>query len=122
MSLFRKCDEYQAARALRAQGLYPYYRCISSPQEPVVRMLDSDRREVLGRLVEALRALPESRETDLVPHMKVLCDGTELTLKTFCPLAYDLLIGRDQGPKLTTLLATIGPDRALPLLEASLAA
>ena len=37
-SVFQKCDDYQEVRALRSQGLYPYYRCISSPQEPVVRM------------------------------------------------------------------------------------
>jgi lysyl-tRNA synthetase class 1 len=60
------------------------------------------------------------READLVPHMQELCNGTELTLKTFCPLAYDLLIDRDQGPKLSTLLATVGSERTLPLLEASL--
>ena len=61
------------------------------------------------------------KETDItVPHMKQLCEGTELTLKTFCPLAYDLLVERDHGPKLTTLLTTMGSERALPLLEPSL--
>ena len=41
-SVFQKCDDYQEVRALRSQGLYPYYRCISSPQEPVVRMNGRD--------------------------------------------------------------------------------
>jgi 8-amino-7-oxononanoate synthase len=38
MSVFDKCREYEVADALRAEGLYTYYRRISSPQEPVVTM------------------------------------------------------------------------------------
>ncbi|MCH2186569.1 hypothetical protein MK280_11930, partial [Myxococcota bacterium] len=89
-------------------------------QQAVVRDVGGDDRIVLQRLVEVLRSLPDGSESDLVPHMKQLCQGTELTLKTFCPLAYDLLVGRDHGPKLTTLLTTMGSQRALPLLEPSL--
>jgi 8-amino-7-oxononanoate synthase len=44
MSVFKKCHDYQVARALRAEGLYPYYRSIGSPQEPVVKI---DGREVI---------------------------------------------------------------------------
>ena len=88
--------------------------------KPVVRTVEGDHRIVLQRLVEALKSLPGGSEADLVPHMKQLCEGTELTLKTFCPLAYDLLVERDHGPKLTTLLITMGSERALPLLEPSL--
>ena len=44
MSVFQKCHDYQTVRALRAKGLYSYYRSISSPQEPVVKM---DGREVI---------------------------------------------------------------------------
>lgn len=89
-------------------------------KEAVVRTVEGDHRIVLQRLVEALKSLPDGSEADLVPHMKQLCEGTELTLKTFCPLAYDLLVERDHGPKLTTLLTTMGSERALPLLEPSL--
>jgi lysyl-tRNA synthetase class 1 len=91
-------------------------------KDAVVRTVDADHRVVLERLVALLRASPDISEDDLVPHMKTLCDDTALTLKTFCPLAYDLLIDRDHGPKLTTLLTTIGGERALPLLEPTLAA
>jgi lysyl-tRNA synthetase class 1 len=52
--------------------------------------------------------------------MKTLCEGTELTLKAVSPLVYDLLIDRDHGPKITTLLTTLGGDRAVPLLSACL--
>jgi lysyl-tRNA synthetase class 1 len=90
-------------------------------ETPVARPLSDDQRVVLSRLVAVLEAEPEISEDALVAHMKTLCEGTDLTLKTFCPLAYDLLLDRDQGPKLTTLLTTIGGVRALPLLGASLA-
>lgn len=40
MNIFKKCHDYQAARALREEGLYSYYRTISSAQDPVVTMDD----------------------------------------------------------------------------------
>lgn len=89
-------------------------------EHPVTRSIDAEHRVVLERLVTVLRDAPGLREDDLVPHMKTLCVDTGLTLKTFCPLVYDLLIDRDHGPKLTTLLTTIGGRRALPLLEPTL--
>jgi lysyl-tRNA synthetase class 1 len=88
--------------------------------EAVARALSPDQRRALERLVGVLRDQPNIAEVDLIPHMQGLCEGTDLTLKTFCPIAYDLLIGRDQGPKLTTLLTTISGDRAVPLLSLSL--
>lgn len=88
--------------------------------EPVVREIDADHRIVLERLVGVLSASPTISEHDLIPHMKTLCDDTRLDLKTFCPLVYDLLVDRDHGPKLTTLLTTIGGERALPLLAPTL--
>ncbi len=90
--------------------------------EPVVRELDTEHRVVLERLIDVLRGAPTISEKDLIPHMKTLCEGTTLTLKAFCPLVYDLLVDRDHGPKLTTLLTTIGGERALPLLVPTLSA
>ena len=88
--------------------------------DAVSRSLTPDQKTALERLVEVLRKEPGISESDLVPHMQALCESTGLTLKTFCPLVYDLLIGREHGPKLTTLLTTLSGDRALPLLEPSL--
>ena len=44
MNIFQKCDEYRTAEALRDEGLYTYYRRISSAQDPVVTM---DGRKVV---------------------------------------------------------------------------
>ena len=88
--------------------------------EPGIVALSADQRLALDRLVSVMRAEPEISETDLIPHMQALCEGTELTLKTFCPVVYELLIGRDRGPKLTTLLTTLGGEKAVSLLEPSL--
>jgi len=87
---------------------------------PSREVLDGEPREVLGRLVAVLDASPEITEAALIPHLKVLCDGTSLTPQEFYPYAYDLLIARSKGPKLTTLLTTMGTERALPLLRAGL--
>ncbi|MBW2231844.1 MAG: lysine--tRNA ligase [Deltaproteobacteria bacterium] len=89
-------------------------------REPVVRELADDQRIVIARLVGLLCEQPDISEDDLVPHMKTLCEGTELTLKAVSPLVYDLLIDRDHGPKITTLLTTLGGDRAVSLLSACL--
>ena len=82
--------------------------------------LDGEPREVLGRLVTILEESPTITEAELIPHLRTLCDGTALTSQDFYPYAYDLLIARSKGPKLTTLLFTMGTERALPLLRAGL--
>ena len=88
--------------------------------EPVQQPLSADQHRALHRLVEVMRAEPDISEPDLIPHMQGLCEGTELTLKTLCPVVYDLLLGRDRGPKLTTLLTTLGGEKAVSLFEPSL--
>ena len=94
------------------------YRIRETPSD---HRLDGEPREILARLVGILEENPGFREADLVPHLKTLCDGTDLSAQDFYPYAYELLIARPKGPKLTTLLATMGADRALPLLRAGLA-
>lgn len=88
--------------------------------EPIRRQLSPDEATCLGRLVGALQGRTTVSEDDLVPTMKTLCQGTSLDNKTFLPVVYDLLIARDKGPKLTTLITAIGPARALALLTPSL--
>ncbi len=88
--------------------------------QPVRRELGADELRALGRLVDAVRSSPELDEDSLTPHLKRICEGTDLTPQTFFPVAYDLLIGRPKGPKLTTLIPAIGAARALSLLSASL--
>jgi len=90
--------------------------------EAVVRELTSDQRIVLGRIVSVLRDNASISDQELIPHLKTMCDGTDLEPKTFFPLVYDLLLDRSKGPKLTTLIATMGVPRALPLLAPSLEA
>ena len=82
-------------------------------EAPITRALTPDQATVLGRLVAVLRARPDIDEPSLIPHMKTLCDDTELSNKDFFPLAYDLLIDRPKGPKLTTLVTTMGGARVI---------
>jgi lysyl-tRNA synthetase class 1 len=89
-------------------------------KKPCTESLEGEPRQVLGRLVAILETNPEIAELELIPHLKTLCEGTSLTPQDFYPYAYQLLIARPKGPKLTTLLATMGLERALPLLRAGL--
>jgi lysyl-tRNA synthetase class 1 len=89
---------------------------------PKLRALSDAERTSLGRLVEVLRERPDVDEDGLVPTMKSLTEGTGLDNKSFLPVVYDLLIDRDKGPKLTTLLTVMGTQRALALLAPSLQA
>ena len=88
--------------------------------QPSAEALEGEPRQVLERLVAILEAHPAITEAELIPHLKTLCEGTSLTPQDFYPYAYELLVARSKGPKLTTLLATMGIERALPLLRAGL--
>jgi len=90
--------------------------------EATVRELSDHQATALRRLVDALRRDPEQGEDALVSHVKSLFEGTPLRPEDLFPVIYDLLIARPKGPKLTTLLATMGAERALLLLEPSLEA
>ena len=94
--------------------------CYRIRETPATKSLVGEPRDVLARLVSILEESPAITEAELIPHLKTLCDGTTLGPKDFYPYAYDLLIAREKGPKLTTLLITMGTDRALPLLRAGL--
>ncbi len=88
--------------------------------EPVFRELDADPAVVIGRLVAVLEANPKIEEAELIEHLKNICDGTSLEPRTFFPYAYDLILDRPKGPKLSTLITTMGAERALPLLRGGL--
>jgi lysyl-tRNA synthetase class 1 len=88
--------------------------------EPVTRAVDGEHRVALARLVEILEQHPEAHDDALGEQFKALAGELTLPLKDFYPLVYELLLGRDRGPKLSTLLATMGAVRALPLLRPSL--
>jgi len=47
VDIFSKCDEFKLPREARPFGLYPYYRQISSPQDPVVSV-DGRKLVMLG--------------------------------------------------------------------------
>jgi lysyl-tRNA synthetase class 1 len=89
-------------------------------REPKTRPLAADEVTCLTRLVDVLKAHPNIDEDGLVPTMKTLTAGTTLDNKSFLPVVYDLLIDRDRGPKLTTLVTAMGTARALALLTPSL--
>jgi lysyl-tRNA synthetase class 1 len=89
-------------------------------ETPAREPLPPEPRALLGRLVAALEAQPDLDEAALVEVLKNLCEGSPLEPTDFFPYAYGLLLGRPKGPRLSTLLVTMGVRRALPLLRGGL--
>ena len=76
-------------------------------------------REPLRRLVEILEEDTAPSEEALGSKMSAM-SKSGVDMKAFFPVVYDLLLDRDRGPKMSTLLAIMTPARALPLLQPSL--
>jgi len=85
--------------------------------EPVTRSIQGPVHDALRALVHVLETQPELDETGLGLALKRLTADVGLDGKVFFPVVYDLLLDRDQGPKLGSLLVTMGAERALPLLR-----
>ena len=115
-----------ASRAARVwhwiEHFAPEEFCYRIRTEPVARPVDGDARVLLQRLVEALAARPDMDEPALIEIIKALPEGTEMKRADFFPVVYDLLLDRPKGPKLSTLLITMGLTRAHDLLAPSLSA
>jgi lysyl-tRNA synthetase class 1 len=88
-------------------------------REPVTRAVEGSVREGLRRLCAILEAEPDLDEKALGAKMKALAVDSGLDFEAFYPVVYDLLVARDRGPKLTSLLTTMGAPRALALLRPS---
>lgn len=88
--------------------------------EPVARTLTPLQRVAVEGLVKTLRDDPS--EAAIVATLRGLAQLPDMDVRHFFPVAYDLLIAKDKGPKLSTLLASLDAERTLALLEPSLAA
>ncbi|MBX7081763.1 MAG: lysine--tRNA ligase [Nannocystaceae bacterium] len=89
-------------------------------EQPADSPVPSEAVPLLSRLVQLLRdEAPATLEQALTDQFK-RWSAEGIDLKQLYPVVYDRLLGREQGPKLTSLIATMGAARALPLLEASL--
>ncbi len=94
--------------------------CYRIRKEQAARTLPTAEWAVLKKLVGFLAEKPGASESELVPHMRTLLEGSELDAQTFFPVVYDLLLDRPKGPKLTTLFTTIEHSHLIRLLSAGL--
>ncbi len=88
-------------------------------REPVQAEVSGPPRDALELLVSSLRKHGTS-EQELIATLKSIAALQDLDIQEFFRLAYELLIGKSKGPKLSTLLASLEPERALALLEPTL--
>jgi lysyl-tRNA synthetase class 1 len=86
---------------------------------PVTLALDDADRGRLGRIVELIAGGEESAIERALTDQFKQWSAEGVDLKAFYPVVYRLLLDRDQGPKLTALVAALGRARALPLLSPS---
>jgi len=80
LDIFGKCDEYTLSGEVQAAGIYPYYRSISSPQDPVV-VMDGEEVVMLGsNNYLGLTNHPEVKEASAAALMKygTGCAGSRL--------------------------------------------
>lgn len=87
--------------------------------EPVVAELEAGDRERVGRIVELVSSNDESAIEGALTEQFKQWSVEGVDLRAFYPVVYRLLLDRDQGPKLTALVAALGKARALPLLAPS---
>ncbi len=117
----------RAAAQVRAQCAWNWVRDFAPDDfryriraEPVRRELEPGDAAHLGHIAQLVAETDApALESALTEQFKRWA-GEGVDLRQFYPIVYDLLLGRDRGPKLTSLLATMGRDRVLPLLSASL--
>ncbi len=90
-------------------------------REPVRRTLREPHRAAIEAVARFLEAHPRPTEPEAAAFLRDLVQGIDGGGRAFYPVVYDLLLGRDRGPKLSTLLAAAGAERIVPLLRPSLA-
>ena len=100
----------------------------SSPDAELLDSLDDEQRESLRLLVEGLHdhwsldglthlvyAVPKIQR-GLDPEAKVKDPELSAAQRSFFALVYRLLVSKDTGPRLPTLLLAVGADRTRSLL------
>ena len=89
-------------------------------QSPIVMELTDTQRLLLAQLVTHLESHAGEDDAGVAAFLKAMARDTDTPMSEFYPVVYGLLVGRDHGPRLSTLLSTMGAARALPLLRPSL--
>ena len=100
-------------------------RLLESPNVEFIASLSEEERVWVRKLVEWTRSRPSITETEAQDVFQIPItaddspDARKLAQRRFFKCVYQLLFGRDNGPRLPTFLAAISPDRYLFLLDAA---
>lgn len=109
----------QAARQWLAEFAPESERFVvqDSVSDEVSDALSAEQRAALGTLAAALDE--EHDEESLFQEFYRICEACGVKNTDFFTAAYRALLNKDRGPKLATLILSIGTDRARSLLKAA---
>jgi lysyl-tRNA synthetase class 1 len=102
------------------------FRLLNSPNCELISTLSDEEKLWVRQLTEWIRSRQSITEAEAqavfnIPvHPNETADQKKVSQRRFFRCVYGLLFGRDNGPRLPTLLTAIPSDRYLPLLDAAL--
>ncbi|MFB6190588.1 MAG: hypothetical protein ABEJ91_03380, partial [Candidatus Nanohaloarchaea archaeon] len=83
----------------------------------VAEELDEDQREAMQLLAELLRENEFEDQEELDGKIFDIRDESELDTSEFFNTAYRVFLSRDNGPRLSRLIMSIGQDESVEILE-----
>ncbi|MBT7331656.1 lysine--tRNA ligase, partial [Candidatus Woesearchaeota archaeon] len=78
--------------------------------------LGKEEKEILHQLAKKLGE-KEWTDKELHEEMYILCKNSEFPIKDFFKIAYNVLINKDQGPRLASFILEIGKERVVKLFK-----
>jgi len=85
-------------------------------QDKILGSFSDKEKEVLIELKEVL-ATKKHTEDSLFNAFYEICNARNISAKDFFKLCYETIIGKSKGPRLVSLILTIGQDKVVKLLE-----
>jgi lysyl-tRNA synthetase class 1 len=89
---------------------------LASPQDPVVA-LEGPVLKAVQALADAVRQMDEIDEKEFVQRLYAAAKDNEVPTPEFFTAVYQVLVGKEKGPKLAPFIQTCGKARILPILE-----
>ena len=81
------------------------------------RVKDIRERKAVELVVEALESGKKWNDSELHNHFYEICEKAEIENRQFFEMMYQIIVGKERGPKLAMFILTLGKERVLKLLK-----